>query len=612
MGGAFALALTASPAVADLDQHRDVDRALDQLEEGSTTQIRADAARWLAAHGPDALVMPSLLDALEREPAADVLGPLTHAVARRAGREHDARLIRIAPAIRSPFRGVLVVAIAQLETEASDAYLAQELAALGAVDIEVAEATLMPGSSHGAHRVSLIELARARRDAVVPALLLESVPPRMAPVEALVQLADERARTLLLSLLDDPALGPLALEGLAALGPERLTADVLRARLTTPSPRLVRALFAADPNARELEAFRTTGSTEVQRTVRELLIAHAPSRLSRDDVRAHFQEDARVWSDALDAPNAEAREAYVTLAEDVQVPIAMRQAVFDAQLTFAEQGACAQIAPRFEGTRALLAAARLARVCSMPFTAPSELPLPAQLYLRALAGEDVRSAIRAAWEAASPDARNDLAHAWWVSGQADPALAEAWAEETNEDVRDVLSLAVQRHPLAVRASLLAQRLDAPRSRLSSLLVARVQPALSLLIRPRVLRALHDEAPLNRAAALLALSSFEEASSLAPLACAALRGGEAERAASRVVLSSDARCLREEARVDETLRMPHTLTLAREVVVQIEGASQPRLIFVGEDGSLGVVHPMSLGVVVFPDVRASMRVVPALF
>ena len=67
--------------------------------------------------------MPRLLDALERETSPEVLGPLTHAIARLLGPEHDARLIRIAPTIRSPFRGVLVVAIAQLGTEASDAVL---------------------------------------------------------------------------------------------------------------------------------------------------------------------------------------------------------------------------------------------------------------------------------------------------------------------------------------------------------------------------------------------------------------------------------------------------------------------------------------------------------
>jgi hypothetical protein len=31
-----------------------------------------------------------------------------------------------------------------------------------------------------------------------------------------------------------------------------------------------------------------------------------------------------------------------------------------------------------------------------------------------------------------------------------------------------------------------------------------------------------------------------------------------------------------------------------------------------DGSLGMAQPTSLGVVIFPDVRAVMRVVPALF
>lgn len=601
--------------MADLDQHRDVDRALALLVDGSEARIRGDAARWLATHGPDSIVMPRLLDALEREPAADVLGPLVHAVARRAGREHDARLIRIAPAIRSPFRGVLVVAIAQLGTPASDAYLAQELAALGTVEIEVAESAVMLGTSNGAHRVSLIELARARRDAVVPALLLEAVPPRMAPTEALVQLADERARPLFLSLLDDPALGPLALEGLAALGPESLTADAIRARISgAPTPLLVRALFAADANARELESWRTEGASEVQQALRALLIAHAPSRLSREEVRAHFHEDARAWSLALTTPTADAREAYVALSEDAEVPLATREAVFDAQLILAETNAshCAEITPQFEGTRALLASARLSRICHAAFAAPASLSHPAQLYLRALAGEDVRSAIREAWVTASEEARRDLAHAWWVSREADSALASAWEQEPNDDVREVLSLAVARHRIAVRPTLLAQRIEMPRTRLATLLVVRAQPTLSLLMRPHVLAALHDESPLNRAAALLALAAFEPATSLLPFACVALRGVEAERAAARVVLPVDARCLREEARVDETLRMPHALTSPRDVIVHVEGDAPPRLLFVGADGSLGVTQATSLGVVVFPDVRAAMRVSPTLF
>lgn len=611
---ALCLLLTTSSALADLDQHRDVDRALTLLTEGSDARTRGDAARWLATHGPDSIVMPRLLDALEREPAADVLGPLVHAVARRAGREHDARLIRIAPAIRSPFRGVLVVAIAQLETEASDAYLAEELAALGTVDIEVAESAVMLGTSNGAHRVSLVALARGRRDAVVPALLLESAPPRMAPVEVLVALADERARSLFVSLLDDPALGPLALEGLAALGPESRTADAIRARIAgAPTPLLARALFAADPNARELQAWRTEGSSEVQQALRALWIARAPSRLSPEEARAHFAEDARAWSMALTTPNADAREAYAALAGDDAVPLAAREAIFDAQRLLAETDAslCTQITTHFEGTRALVASARLARTCHTQFNVPSSLAPPAQLYLRALAGEDVRASLRQAWGTATDMERRDLAHAWWVSREADEALASAWEQEPNDDVRDVLSLAVVRHRITVQTSLLAQRIDMPRTRLASLLVARVQPALSFPLRPRVLAALHDEASLHRAAALHTLAAFEPAAALQPFACVALRGDEAERAAARVVLASEARCLREEVRVDETLRTPRTLTTPREVVVHVEGDAQPTLVFVGADASLGLVRPTSLGVVVFPDVRAAMRVSPTL-
>ena len=132
------------------------------------------------------------------------------------------------------------------------------------------------------------------------------------------------------------------------------------------------------------------------------------------------------------------------------------------------------------------------------------------------------------------------------------------------------------------------------------------------MRPRVLAALHDQSPLNRAAALHALAAFEPAASLQPFACVALRGVEAERAAARLLLPSDAPCLRQEARVDETLRMPHALTSPHDVMVQIAGDAEARLLFVGADGSLGVTHATSLGVVVFPDVRAAMRVAPTLF
>ena len=614
---ALALLLHSADAQADLFASRDVDRVLVQLEDSTSPPHRAGAARWLMRHGPHALVMPRLLDALERETSPEVLGPLTHAVARLLGPEHDARLIRIAPTIRSPFRGVLVVAIAQLGTEASDAFLAQELAALGAVSIEVAQPTLALGTSPASERVSLIELAEARRDAVVPLLLREAHPPRMAPTEALVQLAHEDARSLFVSLLDDPALSPLAWEGLAALRPDAATADTLRARLTTvPSPAMARALYAADPNAEELALWLHSGPSEVQQALRALLIAHDPARLTQEDVLTHAEDDARAWAASFASPNPAAHAAYVLLMTSDAVPIATRQAASDAHLVLAEgdRSLCTASAAQLEGTHAVITAARQARICRTPFTVPASLSNGAALYLRALAGEDMRGALAAAWreESVDADTRIDLAHAYWVSREADAGLADAWATEPNDEVRDVLSLAVQRHRMAVSASLLASRLEAPRTRFSSLLVASAQTSLHPLTRPHILAALHDPSPRIRAAALLALSHFEDPSSLAPWACAALEGAEEERAAALAVLPSDARCVHALARVDASLRRPQTRTEPHEAIVLVEGDARPRLLFTGMDGSLGMAQPTSLGVVIFPDVRAVMRVVPALF
>ena len=110
----------------------------------------------------------------------------------------------------------------------------------------------------------------------------------MAPTEALVQLAHEDARSLYMSLLDDPALSPLAWEGLAALRPDadnRRHASCATHRRGPPLPWRVHSSRQTQTR-RSLRCGCIQARARCSKRLRALLIAPRP-RAAHTRRRAH-------------------------------------------------------------------------------------------------------------------------------------------------------------------------------------------------------------------------------------------------------------------------------------------------------------------------------------
>ncbi|MBX7196350.1 MAG: hypothetical protein K1X94_30130, partial [Sandaracinaceae bacterium] len=399
---ALGIALAAGPevtpehALADLRGPRDVARALEQLENDDDDDARVRAADWLAAHGPDEVVVPALLHALEEEQELGVTVPIALAVAQRA-RPSDAQgLLELEPTLRSPARAALVVTLAQLGTEESDAWLVRRLAS-------------PPGSELRPALEQVAEIARSRREALL-SRVLDAIAEAPAPilVQWLASLEDERARATLVTLaISVHAVRATALEGLAHLGPDAETARRLVELGASPegalrSPELVRALLAADPAA-EIGAYLDEETLPALRaTALDALVARAPARALEvlgSDPGAMRPTDRHVLEVAIAHPAAPLTPWLAHLVSDASVEPALRDGALEALVTMpgcvVEQAALRD-APLSDEVLALTVA-RIARRCPERQASVASGDGLEALHLRAIAGKDVREALADAW-----------------------------------------------------------------------------------------------------------------------------------------------------------------------------------------------------------------------
>ena len=562
--GALALGLLggglagSGSACADLRGGRDLDRAIEALGSAGSPR-RIEAARWLGAHGPVERVMPVLLESLARESDIDVQVPLALAVARRARAADALRVLALEQTLRSPGRAPLVVALAQLGTDETDAWLVSRLASPGGVE-------LRPAFEQAA------EIARQRRDAIL-ARVLEVLADHEAPllVGWLSSLADERARAALLSisLRVGPARGD-ALEGLARLGPDEETARLLAdpamvaemlGASTELAARFVEARLAADPNA-DVSAFLSNAHRELRAAAVEAMIERAPERavsglgaaldaLAPADARAldaaiqHPSDALSPWlREALEDASLEPRVRSDALEALVSVPAceASLERIFMGELALAE---------------AALADARLARAC--PGRARSfhdDDPL-VSLHLDAIAGRDVGDQIAMRFGGATRDDRLLLAHAWLSGPAADARIAGALETETDPEVFAVLALAARAHRLPIDTAGLLRRVMEPSTRLAALDLALDADAPPSPALARALEEVLGGSDADAAALALHALARHRPGAVTAFACAALESREPvlERAAGHVLAarSSLPECLQQRARVDPEVR-----------------------------------------------------------
>lgn len=550
--------LPAPAARADLRGPRDVARAIEALDDAQDER-REIGARWLGAHGPDATVARALLVALEAEEEVSPTVPIAIALARRARPEDAQRLLALEPTLRSAGRVAIVVALAQLGTEESDAWLVSRLASPAGVE-------LRPAIEQAA------EIARQRRDAVLPRVL-EAIADHEAPllVTWLASLADERARgTLLAIALRAGPSRTTALEGLARLGPEaetagRLSEPAMQAEMLRSPTELasayVRALVAADP-AIDVTPFLADTLPELRAVAIDTLVERVPERaiaMLGDELGAIAPADRHALTTALRHPSLPLSPWLSAALADAELDARARSEALEALVRVPSCGS--SLEPALGGElvleEAALAEARLARACpGRAFAAHEDDPLVA-LHLEAIAGRDVREAIAARFAEASSGDRLLLAHAWLSSREPDARVLEALEHEDDPEVFAVLAIAAISHGIASAGERAAERLEDPATHLAALdLVLASSEAPS----PRVLRAVeealggHDDAA--GALALRALSRHRPGTTTA-FACAGLESGEPvrARAARHVLLSSPRRadCVRWRARVDPELR-----------------------------------------------------------
>ncbi len=630
-------------AEADLRGPHDVTRALAALG-SEDPERRARAAEWLALHGPDELVAPPLVEALEREQGPATLVPIALAVARRARVEEAPRLLELEARLRSPARAVVMVTLAQLATPETDAWLLGRLA-------EGTSAELRPALEQ------LAEVARARREQLLPPALEALTTSRSPLLLAWVaSLADERARGVLLALSsgeDPPSLR--ALEGLAALGPDATTAARLLERLRAllqarPPPArppmqllraagaettlaeleppvtsvvltearapallvsLARAFVAADPEAEEVTLLLETGDAAVRAATLDALVVLAPERavaILGEDPRALSADDARVLERAIEHPAPALVPWLRGLARDETRDDAARERALEALVRARPCGDTTLAALSLPSAR--LAQARLARACGS--SAGLDGDDPSSLWLRAVAGEDVRSAVRARFATAEADARLELAHAWLASRERDDAIAAALAREEDRDVFEVLAAAATRQGLEAEPRALLERLETPRSRAAALtLLGRASASLPPPLLRHVRRALRDSDPRVLASALLAARARPDIL-VAPYACAALEHADPRvRRAAWFASERDAPCLGRRARIDPELRAflasPPSTPGEEPIVLRVVsnvGASLPRVSLAADDGRWLVLRPTASGGLVVPGLGAA--------
>lgn len=588
-------------ARAELRGPRDVARAVTALS-SDVPELRARAADWLALHGPDAVAVPALLTSLEREQAPVALVAVARALARRARPEDAARLIEIEPRLRTPARGLVIETLAQLETPETDAWLVGWLADGAGGDLRETLEVVR-------------EIARGRRERLLP-LALERLArePTLGLAVWVASLHDERARPALLALTaNEPRLVQAALGGLAELGPDPATAARLRELGPGPSRTVafVRALAAAEPGAPELDAALVDTDADLRAALLETLVVRAPERalsVLGEDPTELAPGDRFVVRLALEQPSPPLVPWLRAHAADPGASTDEREAALDALLAVAP---CEGSLPAGPDEIMPLAHARRARFCG---GAPSvDGPSPAAtLHLRAIAGQDVGSAIRASLAGAGEEERLTLAHAWLASATLDDGPAAALAHEPSAEVFAVLAAAAARAARPVDPAALVRWLEEPATRaaaLSLVPLAHIGGPSDAVLARAVRRALGDPDPQVLASALRVAGSVGVTSRAH--ACRALEHEiAAVRRAAWAALGPDAPCLLRRARVDAPLRAH--LRLAGEpaalppredaLVLRVTGppgASRPRVGIVDAHGRWTTLRPPPSGLVYVP-------------
>jgi hypothetical protein len=610
-GLALAAPCVAPHAHADLRGPRDVARAIEALDD-ERDERREVGARWLGAHGPDELVARALLVALETEEELAPMVPIALALARRARPEDAPRLLALEPRLRSAGRVAIVVTLAQLGTEESDAWLVSRLASPAGVE-------LRPAIEQAA------EIARQRRDAVLPRVL-DAIADHEAPllVSWLASLADERARGALVAIaLHEGPSRAAALEGLARLGPDAETArrlgepamlaEMLRAATDLASA-YVRALLAADPAA-DVAPFLADTLPELRTIAIDTLVEHAPERalaVLGSDLAALAPADRHALTTALRHPSLPLAPWLEAALADPTLEARTRSEALEALVRVPSCGTTLEAASSGELAleEAALADARLARACPLrPLRAEDDDRLVA-LHLAAIAGRDVRETIAARFVGAASEDRLLLAHAWLSSREPDARVLDALEGEADPEVYAVLALAAISHGIGAAGARTSERLEHPSTRLAALdlaLASRVAPS------PRALRAAEEALggpdDASSALALRTLARHRPRTTTA-FACAALESGGPmrTRAARHVLLDNAARpeCVRWRARVDPELRAllaaPRSEPSSDPLVVRVTsnvGGALLRVSIETLDGRTIRLRPPRDGIVVVP-------------
>lgn len=594
----------AGPARADLVGPRDVTRALAALEDEDDEERRARAARWLASHGDDEAVVPALIGALADEERLGTLVAISLAVARRARAEDAPRLLELEPTLRAAARAPVVVALAQLGTDETDAWLVTRLATHASSD-------LRPAVEQAA------EIARQRRDAILPRVL-EALAASPAPplVEWLISLEDERTRAALLTLAASEGTRGLALDGLARLGPDADTATRLRELVASAgsavSPALARALVAADPRAGDLTAILEAAGPEVRAAALDALTRLGPARavaLLGPRPEAMREQDRHVLAIARSSPAPALAPWLMAQALDPSVPELTREEALEALVRIP---ACDADLAGVESALVPLAEARLARVCPGR-AAPAPGDDLVSLHLRAIAGEDVGALLAARHAGAATSERLAIAHAWLSSATHDDALLAALDAEPDAEVFAVLATAATRGPRRAAPARWADRLEDPRTRQAALWLASAidQGSLPPRVARAIVRALSDPDPATRAAALRASSALPGGAPRAH-ACAALEHrAPIVRRAAWSVLPPDAPCVLGRARVDPELRAfrasPRGARDERGIavlrVVGVGDGPLPRISLERDDGTSFLLRPAAHGILAVPGMGA---------
>lgn len=588
-------------SLADLRSPSDLERALVMLG-SDVPERRARAADWLALHGTVERAVPALVAAISRERAPEAMASMGLALARRARPEDARALIELEGTLRAPARAPLMVALAQLATDESDAWLVGRLRDGAPADLDSA-------------LQQLAEIARVRRDAVLGRVLaaLEADGPSLALLEWLVSLRDERARGALLDAVRRRAPSrDVALFGLAELGPNSDTALALAELLhdgEEPSPLLVGALVAANPQG-PIDGWLDRARPELRRAALQALVRWAPARalaLVGEDPRAIAGEDHHVLDVAVEHPSPPLVPWLLARAADAGAWEESRREALDALIGLP---ACAVSLDRVDPAERPIAEARLARRCPGR-AAPIAGESGEALHLRAIAGHDVRDRLRERYDSAGPADRLALAHAWLSGTRGDPTLARRLAAEREPDVFAVLAVAASVHAVSVPPDVVERALEDPRLRLPALWLAErllgasaVDPGRPALARA-VARARRDRDDVVRAASM-------RLGGASAFACAGLESPLTPvRRAALFALVPTHPCVVSRARVDPDVRaalaggcrVSHdALTVVR--VRSAEDRLLPRVSVASNDGRWFVLRPPLHGIVAIPGIASA--------